>query len=313
VNAAAQVLDFVGPFTQNVLVAALSDPDGAGAATAPLAAALRTKLAALTLSGPIGGAGSGVALTAPIASIGVTTAGLGVSDDVAYTSSSVATGAPAQSASLAFGPTATALPGSGAFDWLSGFTTASANQVLAADTERGQLNRTVTTVGGQPLTYNRLDTLVGLGGPISPDRPLQAVVVPELAPAVTDGAPTGTNVGVLHLGGVRATVSFADSTGGLVLDTVFDADGQAALVVSGGTITVKGTGLTAARRDVLANPRGLSVAQSNGVVSALMADLVAPVVAGLPVVAAPTVPGLTLAVSGTSRFGSNLYVSGTYS
>src|SRR5262249_59662299 len=128
--------------------------------------------------------------------------------------SSVASGAQAESSSLAFGTTAAAPAGSGSFDWSVSMTSASVNQVLAAETERGQLNRTVTTVGGQALTYNQLNTLVGLGGPISPDRPVQLAVVPELSPAVTDAAASGGNIGGVHLGGLRLTLTVADRTGG---------------------------------------------------------------------------------------------------
>ena len=50
-------------------------------------------------------------------------------------------------------------------------TTVALNQLLSVDTERGLLNRSISTIGGQPLTYNLLNTLVGLGGPISPTGP----------------------------------------------------------------------------------------------------------------------------------------------
>jgi hypothetical protein len=312
INAIPAVSDYVQTFTQQAFGAALSDPDGAGSMKAPLAAGLEQRLAALKLSGPIGGGGSGVTLTAPVASIGADANGIAVKDTPTYAASSVAAGAPTQSSSLAFGALAPALASGTQFDSAVGASVASVNQLLAADTERGQLNRTVTTVGGAALTYNKLDTLVGLGGPISPDRAVQVAVGPELAPAVTEAAGSGNAIGIVHLGGLRLTVTFTDN-GAALLDSVVDADGQAQLQLSGGNVLLRATSFTATRRDVLANPQSLSVARTNGIVAALMADLTAPLGTGVALFPAPVISGLTYSMANTGRTGSGLYIYGVYS
>jgi hypothetical protein len=306
------VLADVQSATQTELIAALSDPDGSGPNEAPLAAALEASLHGVVLSGPIGGASSGVTLTAPVSSITPGTTGIGTVNGAAYASSSVATGAQAQSSSLAFGSTTAAPSGSGTFDWSVAMTTGSVNQALAAETERGQLNRATSTVAGQALTYNALNTLVGLGGPISPDRPVRLVVGPELAPALTAAPGSGSSVGVVHLGGLRLTVSFSDSTGGTIVDSVIDADGTASLVLSSGSVALRATGFTTTRQDVFDNPSSFSAAQITGITNVLMGDALAPLGTGLPVLNAPAVSGLGLSATSTFRSGSMLGMLGSY-
>jgi hypothetical protein len=107
-------------------------------------------------------------------------------------------------------------------------------------------------------------------------------------------------------------MSFADSAGGTVLDSVIDADSPAALALTSGTVVLRGTGFSVGRQDVLANPRSFSPAQISGVTSAVMADAVAPLGAGLAVLTAPAVNGLGLTATGTFRFGPLLGMMGTY-
>jgi hypothetical protein len=274
--------------------------------------ALQTELAGLSPSGAIGGAASGVSLAAPITSTALSGIGLSVTDSVTYNATAVASGATAQADSLAFGPAAaTAPPGSS--DWACAMTTATLNQLLSADTERGLLDRTISTVGGQPLTYNLLNTLVGLGAPITPDRPVQATVTAETSPAITDATPNGTHVGVVDVHGVRVTLTFADSTGGTILDTDMDVTGQADLGVADSAITLYGSGLTPTRVDVLTNPHALTAAQINGLATTMLPDTLAPLVTGVAVAQAPVIPGLGLSVLGTSRTGSTLELAGSYS
>jgi len=174
------------------------------------------------------------------------------------------------------------------------------------------LNRTVTTVGGQPLTYNKLDTLVGLGGPIAPDRAVQVAVAPELSPAMTNAAGTGNNVGVVHIGGWRLTSSFTD-TGELLLDSVIDANGQAQVAATGSSVELRTSSFAATRQDVLGNPKSFSVARTSGIAAAVLADVTAPLATGIPIGSVPVIGGLTFARSNMTRVGSAIYLFGNYS
>ena len=109
----------------------------------------------------------GVSATSPLSSAATDADGAYLGTDADAVASGPASGTPVQADSLGFGAPAAAAPGStGAFglgfDLGVGESYAGLNQALAAVTERSTLNHVVTSSGGTPLTYNGLNTLVGL-------------------------------------------------------------------------------------------------------------------------------------------------------
>lgn len=258
----------------------------------------------------------GVTDTSPLSSALTDGDGAFLGADPHDVASAVATGAPAQADSLGFGASTASAPGStGAFglgfDLAGGASFTSLNQALAAATERGALNQTVVAHNGTPLTYNGLNTLVGLGGALATDRPVQLVVAPELAPAVT----TATNQSEggfarIHIGGLRVTAQFAD-TKGTFLSFVVDLDTDPYLNVSDGSavLSVTDPQPAATHVDELVRLAPIPAGAGAATFSQLRGDLLGPLTnGGIPVFPLPTIAGHTLSEVSSGRVGDSAYL-----
>jgi hypothetical protein len=307
------LLPNVQTLLQTNLTQALADPDGSGPAQAPIAVAIQQSLAKVNIAGPIGDS-LGVALTAPIHGVVQDANGVGLTADATFAASAVAAGAPQQNGSLGFGnpvvadPGATT-PGGQAYDVAVGASITSFDQLLAGETERGLLNLNIDTLNGQPLTYKGLLDLIGLGSIVTTDRPVKIVLTPELAPAITGAAAPAGSLGLMHIGGYRSDVVFAD-TGEKLLSLVLDFDAPVNLSIGGGQL---GFALTAppadqVHLDVVTNPLGLPTALVSQVFAALEPGLFDQLGSLLPAFPLPQLVGLSLSPVTTARVGDSLFL-----
>jgi hypothetical protein len=257
----------------------------------------------------------GVTATSPLSSAATDADGAFLGADAHAVASGPATGAPVQARSLGFGAPAAAAPGStGAFglgfDLGVGESFTSLNQALAAVTERGALNHVVTSSGGTPLTYNGLDTLVGLGGPLVTDRPVQLVVTPELAPAVTTGAnQTEGGFARLHVGGLRVAAQYAD-TKSTFLEFVVDFDTDPYLVVDSGLAVLALTPPQVADEhvDVVRRLAPVPAGAGAATFAHLQTEVLGALHTGVPVFTLPSVGGHTLSEVSSGRVGDAAYL-----
>jgi hypothetical protein len=258
----------------------------------------------------------GVTDTSPLSSALTDGDGAFLGADPNDVASAVATGAPAQADSLGFGASTASAPGStGAFglgfDLAGGTSFTSLNQALAAATERGALNQTVVAHNGTPLTYNGLNTLVGLGGALATDRPVQLVVAPELAPAVTTATnQTEGGFARIHIGGLRVTAQFAD-TKGTFLSFVVDLDTDPYLNVNNGSAVLSVTDPQAASThlDELVRLAPIPAGAAAATFSQLQGDLLGPLTdGGIPVFPLPTLAGHSLSEVSSGRVGDSAYL-----
>ena len=239
---------------------------------------------------------------------------MGLTADATFASSTLAAGAPQQNGSVGFGASAVASPGATTpggqgYDVAVGASITSFDQLLAAETERGLLNLKIDTLNGQPLTYKGLLDLIGLGGIVTTDRPLEIVMTPELAPAITGAAAPPGALGLMHVGGYRSDVVFAD-TGEKLMSLVLDFDAPVDLSISGGQL---GFSLTAppadqVHLDVVDNPMGFPTALVSQVFAAVEPGLFGELGSLLPAFPLPQLVGLSLAPITTARVGDSLFL-----
>jgi hypothetical protein len=293
----------VDPVVTNGVTAMLNEPfvspTGSAPWPTPVSTALESVLSPLVVASAT--PSSGVTYTAPVSSAGNDGNGTLLGEDVTSTAGAVASGAPAQADSLGIGAAAAAAPGSTdrvghGFDLAVGASYTTLNQALAVATEGGAFNQTLTAYDGNPLTYNGLDTLVGLGGALATDRPVQLVITPELAPAVTEGATvTDQAFSRLHVGGLRVSAQFAD-TKSTFLSFVIDFDTDVVLDANGGfaDLAVLAPQDADEHVDVLTHVGAVPVAAAQGLFDGLQDAILGSLESGVPVFPLPTLSGHTL-------------------
>jgi len=179
----------VEPLVTDGLVTNLRDPDGSGPKDAPIAAALQSTLASLSIAGPIGDA-LGVTLDADFARISEDTSGLTYRIDSRVTQPNPGPGAPDQLYALepveTFPTLGAATPGTNLSYGLGlALSSGTFNQLLKAETESGLLRMDVTEFLGMPLTAGLLAVFVPEFGNLAFSTPLVLRVGPTLAPFVT--------------------------------------------------------------------------------------------------------------------------------
>lgn len=314
----SDIVDMMMPNVQDMmqsnLATALADPDGYyGPAQSPIAKAIQDSLAQVNIAGPIGES-MGVNLAAPIHGVTQDSGGVALRADSTFSALGLAPGAPAQAGSLGFGAPGIANPGSTTpdgqpYDVAVGASITAFNQLLAAETERGLLNLTVTEMNGQPLTLKGLLDSIGLGAIVTEDRPMKIVLTPELAPSIsTATAPAGA-LGVMHMAGFRSDIIFTDDNTPF-LSLALDFDSPANMAISNGALKFVLTPPPAdqVHIDIIKNPMNLPanlVAQSFGAISpglfAQLGDL-------LPAFPLPQLVGLTLQPITTARVGDSFFL-----
>ena len=213
-NAATQVVALL----KSLLTAPIISPSGSAPWPNTVSSGLETVLSALTPAAmtPI----DGLTLTPTFTpgSLSSDGAGLSLTDDQLATASSVASGAPAQPSSLGFGaspaaPTTGTTPNGAPYDLAYGTSITALNQVLSAATERGLFDQSISGDGDTGYTFNRLTDTLDLGPALATDRPVEIDLTPQVAPAVTSAdAPDTNHVGLIHIGGLRVSLSTATRT-----------------------------------------------------------------------------------------------------
>ena len=223
------VIGDVEPMVRDGLVTNLRDPDGRGPQDAPIAAAIQSTLAGLSIAGPIGTA-LGVTLNADLNNIAEDTAGLTYRIDSRVTQPNPTPGSPDQ---LYSANPAETFPSLGAATPVTNLpyglglaiSSGTFNQLLKAETESGLLQLDVTEFQSIPLTAGLLALFLPEFSNLPPATPLVLRVVPTLAPFVTGQDGPGGEISDLRVPQVIGTVLGHDSFGNEVeyLRVAFDA------------------------------------------------------------------------------------------
>ena len=216
------LLPDIEDFTVNGIRGFLSDPDGGGPQDSPIADAIETTLAGISITGPIG-SGLGLQLNAPLFQVVEDNTGITFGSDSRFTVSVGGgpgqclppPGAPNLLASYSppavfpsFGPTTPV--GGLPYGLGIGVSPAAFNQLLRGQTECGLMRASLTTIdldgpGGTPplpITSTLLSLLVPEFGQLPPNTPLRVDIAPTLAPIVTgDPGPNGelTELRIAHV------------------------------------------------------------------------------------------------------------------
>jgi hypothetical protein len=307
----------------------LGDPDGAGPQDSPIADAIESTLAGVSISGAVG-SGLGLMLDAPLFEVAEDNDGVTLGADSRF-SVSVGNGpgqclppagAPDFAASYAtldpfpsfspFTPDAALPYGIGIAISSSGF-----NQLLRGQTECGLLRTSLSTIdldgdGGAPplpLTAGLLALLVPEMGQLPADTPLRIDVAPTLAPIVTgSGGPNG-ELSDLRVAQVRIDVvepgpetrwlgAALDARLGMDLDFLPDGSGLA--------ITIGEPALADLAVTIIDNPLGADAAQVEAVLPAVIRPLIPDLAGALSGFPLPQFLGLRLAGVEVSRSGELL-------
>ncbi len=219
----------VEPMVEDGLVDNLRDPDGSGPQDAPIAAAIQSTLAGLSIAGSVGTA-LGVTLDAEFNLIAEDTAGLTYRIDSRVTQPSPEPYAPDQ---LFSANPAETFPTLGANTPVSNLpyglglaiSSGTFNQLLKAETESGLLQLDVTEFQGIPLTAGLLAVFLPEFSNLSPATPLVLRIAPSLAPFLTGQDGPGGEIADLRVPQVIGTVIGHDVIGSEVeyLKIAFDA------------------------------------------------------------------------------------------
>lgn len=175
----------------------LGDPDGSGPADSPIADAIETALAEISIAGPVGEALK-AHLDAPFTRIDETASAIDFRSDADF-STSFGTG-PGQCVPPANAPDLTSSfdvpgvyptlggtsPGGHAYGLGLVISSSAFNQLLASMTECGMLNQELEEFNGLPLTPAVLSLLVPAFASLPPDADVFIRVDPTAAPFITD-------------------------------------------------------------------------------------------------------------------------------
>ncbi len=167
----------------------LADPDGAGPQDSPLAGAIQSALAGISIAGPVGDALGGV-LDAEIVSVTEETTGLTLASDAAIYSVSPTAGAPNLPASYtvnepfpSFG--AQTPVGNLPYGMAFAISTSAMNQLIKTQIENGLLRKDITELLGNPLTAGLLALFIPQLASFDPAAPVVIRIRPTLAPVFT--------------------------------------------------------------------------------------------------------------------------------
>lgn len=296
----------VEALARDAITGFIDDPDGAGPEDSPLADAIESALAGISISGAVG-SGLGLQLDAPLFAVDEDATGITLGADSRF-GVSVGTdpgqcvpppGAPNLTASYAppvpfptFGPTA---PVSGApYGVGIGISPAGFNQLLRGQTECGLLRTSLTEIdldgpGGNaplPITSTLLSLLAGEFAQLPPNTPMRIDVAPTLAPVITGAPGPSGELEELRIAHVGVTIvetgpetvwlgGAFDARLGMDLD--FQTDG------SGLAITLTEPSAADTTMTVIYNPLGTNEAQLEAL---------------LPTIIRPLIPDLASALSG---------------
>ncbi|MGH0029218.1 MAG: hypothetical protein ACQGVC_05475 [Myxococcota bacterium] len=193
----------------------LADPDGSGPLDSPLAAAIETALAGVSIAGPVGEAVGGM-LDAPIVSIAEELDGTTILADAAIFATQPHPDAPDLPASYG---TPGVLPPFGATTPVGGvpygmafaISNSAMNQLLKTQIENGLLRQELTEFLGLPLTAGVLALAIPSFGVLPPSTPLVIGIEPTLAPVFTGNPGPSGEFAELRIGALEVNVRAAGS------------------------------------------------------------------------------------------------------
>jgi len=174
----------------------LKDPDGGGPQDSPIASALQTALANISITGPISSA-IGVNIESPFFPNGIAEDNNGVTfgSDVRITTTTHPAGAPDFAASYHLASTFPSLGPTTpvslqAYDVGLGISISGFNQLFKAEVENGLLSTELSQIdltgtGAVPITGGLLSILIPEFGNLDPSLPLRIKLVPTIAPIAT--------------------------------------------------------------------------------------------------------------------------------
>ena len=294
----------------------LADPDGAGPLDSPLAEAIQTALAGISIAGPLGTALGGT-FTAPIDSIDEDPNGITLVVDAAITQGTFHPESPDLPGSLgitetfpSFGPTTPvgALPYGLAF----GISSTAMNQLLKAQIEGGLMVTDLTELelfGQQvPLTVAVLSVFVPELQTIYPALdPMEIRLRPQLAPVFTGNPGGAGELAELRLAGLLVQIVHVPS-GDTPVELEVDVDLGVDLVLGteglSFTVGVPGSiGITVVTNDVNTNEANLVSTMQN--VFPLLADTLGSALGSFPF---PSLLGMGISSVEISRMGTFLGV-----
>jgi hypothetical protein len=307
----------------------LVDPDGSGPADNPIADAIETTLAGISIAGPVG-QGVGLMFDSPLFNVAEDTNGITFGSDARFRVS-VGTGAgqcvppagaPNLTASYApsvpfpsFGTTTPVLHTP--YGLGIAISPAAFNQLLRGQTECGLMRTSISTIdldgpGGAPalpINSTILSLLAPEFGQLPPNTPLRVDIAPTIAPIVTGNAGPGGELTELRIAHVAIDI-VEPSTGTVWLGGAFDA--RLGMNMS---FLPDGSGLAISLAEptnadlllsVVYNPLGTNEAQLESVLPGIIRPLIpelAGALAGFPV---PQFFGLSLHGVEVSRNGQFL-------
>jgi hypothetical protein len=275
------------------LVDFLKDPDGGGAADAPVAQAIEDALAGVELTGPIG-QGFGVNLATPLFSIPEDNNGVTLASNAVMTTIAPLPGAPHFTQTLYIPQTfpfaqlqTTTSPHGAPYDMGIVISDSAFNQILAAQVEKGLLMTELTEfelipgTGVQPITAGFLSGVFPEFGQLPANTPLKLRITPTLAPVLTGS--TGENGEIAELVISHLQVDVVTVSGPEILYARIAGDLMAAfdLTIEPGTGNLLPVLSEPDPENIavtlLTNPLGID----EGTVQALIPTLLAPLVPAL--------------------------------
>jgi hypothetical protein len=193
----------------------LADPDGAGPLDSPLAAAIETALAGISIAGPVGEALGGN-LDAPIVSVLEEATGLTILADAAFTSAGPVPGAPDLMASYTVEETipvfgATTPVGGLPYGLSFALSTSGLNQLLKTQIENGLLLQELTELLGVPITAGLLAFFIPEMGQFDPAEAVVIRIRPTLAPVFTGGPGPAGELAELKISSLVVEAEFTSS------------------------------------------------------------------------------------------------------
>jgi len=307
----------------------IGDPDGAGPQDSPIAEAMETTLAGISITGPVG-SGLGMMFDAPLFKVVEDATGITFGSNASF---SVSTGGgPGQCVPPPGAPNFTAsyapaepFPNWGATTPVGqapygiglGFSSAAFNQLLRGQTECGLMRTALTTIdldgaGGVPpvpITSSLLSLLVPEFAQLPPETPLRIDIAPTLAPIVTGVAGPGGELTELRLS--QISVDIVQPGSGTVwlsgafdvrlgLDMDFLADG------SGLAMTISVPEVADTAMTVIDNPLGTNEAELEQVLPSVFRPLIPELAGALSGFPIPQFFGLRLQGVEVSKNGSFL-------
>lgn len=222
----------------------LADPDGTGPADSPIAAAIETALAGVSVAGPIGQA-IGVDFDADFSAITEDADGITFAAGAAITNPAPATGAPDLPASYTvtepFPTFGLLAPVSDKpYGLALGISTSAFNQLLKAQVEGGLLSADLTSFeledgGVIPLTAGILGMFIPEFRQYPVMEPILVSLRPQLAPILTGAPGPGGELAEMRIAGLRVEIRMV-ANNVLLLGTVLDVDLGVDLSVTNGAL-----------------------------------------------------------------------------